>query len=261
MPQPQIFHQSSNTIRENNRETKRVLQIKKKLDKIDYEKELNALKGQLEDLKEGQKTLNKQFQLSIKIMMKLQSHYARLNMMTSKLRIRRGSLCKLTIFYIQKAQVIHKEVIRNSKRCPCCNYPISKIKYSLLTDLNEFAQHGTAYKYFLLLKNLFIFLSINLQLMLVINSIVAGIYNMIKNYKGDSCNKDKNCSQNLNNYLSILNRIDSYNFEDYILDTLYLISLQIQLGFFRYISYTENDDYNLIARLIVSLQQQNVLQK
>ncbi|CAD8179718.1 unnamed protein product [Paramecium octaurelia] len=70
------------TIRENNRETKRVLQIKKKLDKIDYEKELNALKGQLEDLKEGQKTLNKQFQLSIKIMMKLQSHYARLNMMT-----------------------------------------------------------------------------------------------------------------------------------------------------------------------------------
>ncbi|CAK65445.1 unnamed protein product (macronuclear) [Paramecium tetraurelia] len=67
------------TIRENNREKKRVLQIKKKLEKIDYEKELNVLKGQLEDLKKGQKILNKQFQISIKIMMKLQSHYARLN--------------------------------------------------------------------------------------------------------------------------------------------------------------------------------------
>ncbi|CAD8045001.1 unnamed protein product [Paramecium primaurelia] len=67
---------------ENNRETIRVLQIKKSLQKIDYQKELKVLKVQLDNLKEGQKILNKQFQLSIKIMMKLQSHYAKLNMMT-----------------------------------------------------------------------------------------------------------------------------------------------------------------------------------
>ncbi|CAD8208482.1 unnamed protein product [Paramecium pentaurelia] len=70
------------TIRQNNRETIRVLQIKKSLQKIDYQKELKVLKVQLDNLKEGQKILNKQFQLSIKIMMKLQSHYAKLNMMT-----------------------------------------------------------------------------------------------------------------------------------------------------------------------------------
>ncbi|CAD8108360.1 unnamed protein product [Paramecium primaurelia] len=70
------------TIRENQRETKRILTYKKAQSKIDYQKELKGLKVQLDNLKEGQKILNKQFQLSIKIMMKLQSHYARLNMMT-----------------------------------------------------------------------------------------------------------------------------------------------------------------------------------
>ncbi|CAD8206061.1 unnamed protein product [Paramecium octaurelia] len=70
------------TIRENQRETKRVLTIKKNSQKLDYKNELKSLKAQLDDLKEGQRILNKQFQLSIKIMMKLQSHYARLNMMT-----------------------------------------------------------------------------------------------------------------------------------------------------------------------------------
>ncbi|CAD8124243.1 unnamed protein product [Paramecium sonneborni] len=70
------------TIRENNRETKRVLMIKKNQQKIDYQKELKVLRTQLNNLKEGQKILNKQFQLSIKIMMRLQSYYARLNMMT-----------------------------------------------------------------------------------------------------------------------------------------------------------------------------------
>ncbi|CAD8119595.1 unnamed protein product [Paramecium sonneborni] len=70
------------TIRENNRETKRVLKINKTQQKIDYLKELQVLKVELDNLKEGQKILNKQFQLSIKIMIRLQSYFARLNMMT-----------------------------------------------------------------------------------------------------------------------------------------------------------------------------------
>ncbi|CAK65460.1 unnamed protein product (macronuclear) [Paramecium tetraurelia] len=50
-PNQKQLIESSNTIQENNREKKQVLQIKQKLEKIDYEKEINYLKGQLDDLK------------------------------------------------------------------------------------------------------------------------------------------------------------------------------------------------------------------
>ncbi|CAD8208480.1 unnamed protein product [Paramecium pentaurelia] len=136
-----------------------------------------------------------------------------------------------------KAQIIHKEVINDSQRCPCCNLHINSIKYPLLTDLNEFMVHGTAYKFFLFIKINFILLSINF--------IIAGIYNLFQNFKGDQCIKDETCQQNLYNLLSIFNRVDSENFYDYILDILYIISILIQLAFLRYISHYKNVNYNL----------------
>ncbi|CAD8190963.1 unnamed protein product [Paramecium pentaurelia] len=136
-----------------------------------------------------------------------------------------------------KAQIIHQEVISNSQKCPCCNLYISTLKYSLFTDINAFIVHGTVYKYFLFIKNVFILLSINF--------IIVGIYNLIQNFKGNSCIKNETCKQNLNNYLSILNRMDSYYFEDYILDILQSISIFIQLAFLRYISYSKNDCYSI----------------
>ncbi|CAD8045000.1 unnamed protein product [Paramecium primaurelia] len=135
-----------------------------------------------------------------------------------------------------KAQIIHKEVINDSQRCSCCNLHINSIKYPLLTDLNEFMVHGTAYKFFLFIKINFILLSIVF--------IIAGIYNLIQNFKGDQCIKHEICQQNLYNLLSIFNRLDS-EFDDYILDTLYFISILIQLAFIRYISCYQNVNYNL----------------
>ncbi|CAK65461.1 unnamed protein product (macronuclear) [Paramecium tetraurelia] len=132
-----------------------------------------------------------------------------------------------------KAQIIHQEVISNSQRCPCCNLHVETIKYSLLTDINTFVQEGTAYKYLLFIKN---YKFVTLQQLLI-------------NLKGDSCIMNETCKQNLNNYLSILNRMDSYFFEDNILDILYLTSTAIQLAFLRYISYSKDDDYNIDREL------------
>ncbi|CAK65444.1 unnamed protein product (macronuclear) [Paramecium tetraurelia] len=138
----------------------------------------------------------------------------------------------------RKAQIIHKEILRNSKRCPCCNQPIQTINYPLSTDIDIFIAHGTAYKYFLMIQIQFILLTINF--------IVAGIYNLIQNQKGYSCMNNETCKKTLNNYLSILNRMDSdQQYADNLLDSLYLVSIFIQLAFIRYLSYSEYDYHNL----------------
>ncbi|CAD8173882.1 unnamed protein product [Paramecium pentaurelia] len=136
-----------------------------------------------------------------------------------------------------KAQIIYKEIIRNSERCPCCNQCIQTIKYPLSTDINVFSEYGTSYKYFNLVKIKFILLSIFF--------IIAGLYNLIQNSKGDLCIKSQTCKKSLNNYLSLLNRFDPENYQDDVLDTLYTIAIIVQLVFIRYISYNINDYYNV----------------
>ncbi|CAD8073073.1 unnamed protein product [Paramecium primaurelia] len=136
-----------------------------------------------------------------------------------------------------KAQIIYKEIIRNSERCPCCNQFIQTIKYPLSTDINVFSEYGTSYKYFNLVKIKFILLSIFF--------IIAGLYNLIQSSKGDLCIKSQTCKKSLNNYLSLLNRFDPENYQDDVLDTLYTIAIIVQLVFIRYISYNINDYYNV----------------
>ncbi|CAD8066281.1 unnamed protein product [Paramecium sonneborni] len=136
-----------------------------------------------------------------------------------------------------KAQVIHKQIIAGSETCPCCNLPIQTIKYPILTDINVLSEHGTSYKYFKLIKIIFILLSINF--------VIAGIYNLYQNYKGDQCIKNKTCKKSLNNYLSILNRMQTASYVDETLDILYFIAILLQLALVRYISYNQNDYYNV----------------
>ncbi|CAK79791.1 unnamed protein product (macronuclear) [Paramecium tetraurelia] len=148
-------------------------------------------------------------------------------------------------FKLKKAQIIHREIVNNSNRCPCCYLPVQTIKYPILVDVNVFSNCGTSYKYFKLLKTYFILLSILLQLEYLLHSIIAGLYNLIQNSKGDQCINDQSCKNNLNNQLSILNRFDPENYQDDVLDVLYAIAFIVQLVFIRYITHQTNDYFNV----------------
>ncbi|CAD8174249.1 unnamed protein product [Paramecium octaurelia] len=136
-----------------------------------------------------------------------------------------------------RAQIIHNGIINNLDRCLCCSLPIQTTKYSILTDINVFSEYGTSYKYLKLLKTYFILLSIFF--------IIAGLYNLIQNTKGDLCIKSQSCKMNLNNQSSLLNRLDPEHYQDDVLDVLYAIAIIAQLVFVRYLTYQTNDYYNV----------------
>ncbi|CAD8081713.1 unnamed protein product [Paramecium sonneborni] len=139
-----------------------------------------------------------------------------------------------------KSQTIYQSIIQQSERCSCCNNPIQTIPYSISCNLKVFSQHGYAFKYFNYIKLNF--------LLLLIGFLIFGIYNIQENLKGNQCNQHKDCKKNLNNYSSLLNRMDNdqfSRFQDIYLDLLYFIAILVQICFIGYITYYKNACLNV----------------
>ncbi|CAD8150215.1 unnamed protein product [Paramecium octaurelia] len=131
-----------------------------------------------------------------------------------------------------KSITIYQSIVEDTERCVCCNNPIQTVPYSVSCNLKVFSQHGYSYKYFNYIKLNFI--------LLVIAFLIFGVYNIQENLKGDQCQQHQDCKKNLNNYLSLLNRMDGDEFQDIYLDVLYFIAVLVQICFIGYITYYKN---------------------
>ncbi|CAK70014.1 unnamed protein product (macronuclear) [Paramecium tetraurelia] len=139
-----------------------------------------------------------------------------------------------------KSQTIYQSIVQDTERCVCCNNPIQTVPYSVTCSLKVFNQHGYSYKYFNYIKLNFI--------LLVLGFLIFGIYNVQENIKGDQCQQHQDCKKNLNNYFSLLNRMDGdefIRFQDIYLDVLYFIAVLVQICFIGYITYYKNHCLNV----------------